>query len=130
MRTKLVLAGLGVATAGAAFGGIAMAADPTNTVRAPYAQAATSVGPSGSIVQKTNTIASVSKPETGLYCVVLAAGIDAGRAVPAATLSASADWGSEIRVSRNHGSCPGNSIRVTTGTNGAAADQAFYLVIP
>ncbi|MFF1560838.1 hypothetical protein [Streptomyces sp. NPDC058279] len=130
MRTKLLLAGLGVVTAGAAFGGIVMAADPTNTVRAPYAQDATSVGPSGSIVQKTSTIASVSKPETGVYCVVLVSGIDAGRAVPAATPSASADWDSEVRVSRNHNTCPGNSIRVTTGTNGAAADQAFYLVIP
>lgn len=107
-----------------------MAADPTNTVRAPYAQAAASVGPSGTIVQKTNTIASVSKPETGTYCVVLATTIDAARAVPAATLSASAPYSSEVRISRNHASCPANSIRVSTGTNGAAADQAFYLVIP
>ncbi|MFJ9947771.1 hypothetical protein [Kitasatospora sp. NPDC091207] len=130
MRTKLVLAGLCVATAGAAFGGIAVAADPTNNVTAPYTQAAASVGSNGGISQRTNTIASVSRVNTGSYCVVLTSGIDAAKAVPAATLSNSASWGSEVRVSRNDAACPGNSIRVTTGTNGAAADQPFYLVVP
>ncbi|WP_406349419.1 hypothetical protein OHA44_38165 [Streptomyces sp. NBC_00144] len=131
MRTKLVLTGLGVVTAaGATFGGIAMAADPTGTVTAPYAQAAASVGPSGSLVQRTRTIASVDKVDTGSYCVVLASGVDAAKAVPVATLSTAADWGSEVRVSRNHSTCPANSIRVTTGTHGAPADQPFYLVIP
>ncbi|WP_328954441.1 hypothetical protein [Kitasatospora purpeofusca] len=130
MRTKLVLAGLGVATAGAAFGGIAVAADPTNNITAPYAQAAVNVGANGGISSRTNTVASVSKVNTGQYCVVLTPGIDAGKTIPAATLSNYANWGSEVRVSRNDGACPGNSIRVTTGTNGAAADQPFYLVVP
>ncbi|MFJ4804291.1 MULTISPECIES: hypothetical protein [Streptomyces] len=129
-RTKLLLAALGVASAGAAFGGVAAAADPTDTVKAPYAQAAATVGKEGNIIQKTNTVASVSKVATGGYCVVLTSGIDAAKAVPAATLSNSANWNSEIYVARNHSSCPSNSIRVTTGTDGTAKDQPFYLVIP
>ena len=130
MRTKLVLAGLGAATLGAACGGIAVAADSTNNVVAPYAQAAVSVGANGTTAQRTNTIASVSRVNTGSYCVVLTSAVDAGKAVPAATLSNSASWGSEVRVSRNDAACPANSIRVTTVTNGASADQPFYLVIP
>ncbi|MFI1682993.1 hypothetical protein [Streptomyces sp. NPDC020607] len=130
-RTKLVLAGLGVAaTAGAVFGGIAVAADPTNNVKAPYTQAAAAVGKDGTNVQRTNTVASTSRVGAGRYCVELVSDIDAAKAVPVATLSNAADWGSEVRVSRNHSSCPANSIRVTTGTNGAAADQPFYLVVP
>ncbi|KAB2587682.1 hypothetical protein [Streptomyces arboris] len=129
MRTKLALAGAGIATVGAAVGGIAVAADTTSTVQAPHAQAAASVGPSGAVVQRTNTIASVSKTGTGAYCVVLASSVDAAKAVPAATLSTAAAWDSEVRVSRNSGACAANSIRVTTGTDGAPADQPFYLVI-
>ncbi|MGW7400152.1 hypothetical protein ACWGH7_27160 [Streptomyces cyaneofuscatus] len=130
MRTKLVLAGLGVATVGATVGGIAVAADPTSTVKAPYAQAAAAVGTNGVNVQRTNTIAATSRTDTGRYCVELTSAVDASKAVPVATLSNSAGWGSEVRVSRNHPACPANSIRVTTGTNGAPADQPFYLVIP
>ncbi|MFI9210978.1 hypothetical protein ACIGW7_23035 [Streptomyces sp. NPDC053253] len=130
MRTKLVLAGLGVATVGATLGGIAMAADPTSNTIAPYAQAAATVGRDGSTTQRTETIESVSKIATGAYCVVLTPGINAYKSIPMATLSSTAHRGSEIRVSRNDAACPSNSIRVNTGKDGAAADQPFYLFIP
>ncbi|MFD8062410.1 hypothetical protein ACFXA0_22615 [Streptomyces cyaneofuscatus] len=107
-RTKLLLTGIGVATVG----GIAVAADSTNTVTAPFAQVARSVGPSHSNAQRTGTIASVSKPERGSNCVVPSSDIDAAKAVPVTPLSVGADWGSEVRVSRNHSSCPSHSIRV------------------
>lgn len=130
MRSKLVLAGLGVATVGATLGGIAMAADTTNTTVAPYAQAAATVNADGGTAQKTNTVTSVTRPATGSYCVVLASGIQASKSIPMATLSNSATRGSGVRVSRNDSSCPSNSIRVTTSTDGAAANQPFYLLIP
>lgn len=96
----------------------------------PYAQAAAAVGTNGVNIQRTNTVAATSRTETNRYCVELTSAVDASKAVPVATLSNSAGWGSEVRVSRNHPACPANSIRVTTGTNGAPADQPFYLVIP
>lgn len=130
MRTKLVLAGLGVATVGATLGGIAMAADPTSNTVAPYAQAAATVNANGNIAQKTNTVTSVSNPTTGSYCVVLASGVQASKAIPMATLSNTATRGSGVRVSRNDPSCPANSIRVTTSTDGAVANQPFYLLVP
>ncbi|MGW7122317.1 hypothetical protein [Streptomyces sp. NPDC054901] len=56
-----------------------MAADPTSNTMAPYSQAAASVNADGSTSQETNTIASVSNGSTGLYCVVLASGVEAAR---------------------------------------------------
>lgn len=85
-RTKLVLTGLGVVTAAATAGGIAMAADPTSDTVAPYAQAAATVNANGSTSQKTATIASVSHPETGSYCIVLTDLVRAYKSIPMATL--------------------------------------------
>lgn len=130
MRNKLVLAGLGVATVGATLGGIAMAADPTSDTVAPYAQAAATVNANGSTSQKTATIASVSHPETGSYCIVLTDLVRAYKSIPMATLGNGAPRGSDVRVSRNDPTCPGNSIRVTTGTDGVAANQPFYFMVP
>jgi len=130
MRTKLVLGGVGVATVGATLGGIAMAADSTGSTVAPYAQAAATVNADGSTAQTTTTVARVTRPSVGSYCVVLATTIDAFKSIPMATLSNSAPRGSDVRVSRNDPTCPGNSIRVTTGTDGAAANQPFYLLVP
>ncbi|MFI1416341.1 hypothetical protein ACH4Y0_41500 [Streptomyces sp. NPDC020707] len=129
-RTKLVLTGLGVVTAAATAGGIAMAADPTSDTVAPYAQAAATVNANGSTSQKTATIASVSHPETGSYCIVLTDLVRAYKSIPMATLGNSAPRGSDVRVSRNDPTCPGNSIRVTTGTDGVAANRPFYFMVP
>lgn len=127
-RTKLLMTGIGVATVG----GIAVAADSTNTVTAPYAQAARSVGPSHSHAQRTGTIASVSKHERGSYWVVPSSDIDAAKAVPVTPLSVGADWGSESACHAT--TAPArptpSAFRVTIGTNGAAADQPFQLLVP
>ncbi|MFJ6821897.1 hypothetical protein ACIQRJ_15975 [Streptomyces niveus] len=131
MRNKLVLAGLGVATVAAAtLGGIAMAADPTTNTVAPYAQAAATVYANGSTAQKTATIASVTNPATGSYCIVLVSGVQASKSIPMATLANDAPRGSDVRVSRNDASCPSNSIRVTTGTDGVAMNRPFYFMVP
>ncbi|MCE3034176.1 MULTISPECIES: hypothetical protein [unclassified Streptomyces] len=129
-RTKLVLTAVGIASAGATFVGVATAADSTDTVTAPYAQAAAQVDRDGALAQHTNTVESVTKAGTGLYCVKLASSIDAARSIPEATLSDRANWGSEIYARLNAGTCPENSVRVTTGTDGTAKDQPFFLVIP
>lgn len=84
----------------------------------------------GSTAQKTTTVESVSNPTTGSYCIVLATGVQASKSIPMATLSNSAPRGSDVRVSRNDPTCPDNSIRVTTGTDGAAANRPFYFMVP
>ncbi|MFJ8973808.1 hypothetical protein ACIRJ3_38445 [Streptomyces anulatus] len=130
MRNKLVLAGLGVATVGATLGGIAMAADPTTNTVAPYAQAAATVYANGTTAQKTATIASVTNPTTGSYCIVLTSLVRASKSIPMATLANDAPRGSDVRVSRNDPTCPDNSIRVTTGTDGVAVNRPFYFMVP
>ncbi|GAA2113846.1 hypothetical protein [Streptomyces synnematoformans] len=129
-RTKLLLAAGGIASAGATVAGVAVAADPTDNVKAPYAQAAVAVNTDGTISRQTDTIDAVTKTATGRYCITLAPGVEAARSVPVATLHNGADWRSEIYVQHQHSSCADNAIRVTTGTNGAAKDQPFYVVIP
>ncbi|MFE7116804.1 hypothetical protein ACFU99_15450 [Streptomyces sp. NPDC057654] len=129
-RIKLVLATVGVASVGAAFAGVAIAADPTDNTNVPHAQAAAAVPANGANARKTNTVESVQKVATGRYCINLVPGVDAAKAIPQATLENGADWDASIFLSRNHSSCKNNSIRVTTGTSKGASDQPFYVVIP
>ncbi|MFJ7279374.1 hypothetical protein [Kitasatospora sp. NPDC098663] len=129
-RNKLFLATAAVAATGAVFAGVAVAADPTDTTTAPYAQAAVSVDASGNATHRAGPVESVTKDGTGRYCITLKSTVDVARSVPVATLDNGANWNSEIYVSRGGGSCPANSVRVTTATNGGVKDQPFNLLVP
>ncbi|MEU1078033.1 MULTISPECIES: hypothetical protein [unclassified Streptomyces] len=127
-RIKLVVAAVAVVSAGAAFAGVAIAADPTATVKAPYAQAAVSVLKDGTVAQKTNTMASVRKVSTGRYCVVLEPEVEVAKSVPVATVGNGSF--ATILVVQNNTACGNNSLYVLTAINGSGADQPFYLVVP
>ncbi|MFE7404059.1 hypothetical protein [Streptomyces sp. NPDC057557] len=130
-RNKFLLTAVGVAAVGtASIAGVALAADPTDTVTAPYAQAAVSVDKAGTVTHRTATVESVTKGSEGRYCVKLSSRIDASRSVPVATLDQRANWKSEIFVQPGSTSCPANSVLVLTGTDGTAKFQPFHLIVP
>lgn len=91
----------------------------------------------------SKNIAAVTSPGTGVFCVRLAAGIDASTVAPVATL----DYGDsapastvEVAVGATH--CPGvtNAVEVTTGrvishadgvlAGESAADAGFSVLVP
>ncbi|WP_219508966.1 hypothetical protein [Nonomuraea ceibae] len=106
----------------------ALAVDPPI---APHAQATAQVNANGTIENSKN-VTGVTKVSTGKYCVKLHRDINAARAVPVATLRATADWRSEIYTNVDSSHCAGhpNAIFVYTGKNGAAADEPFFLLVP
>ncbi|MFH8993052.1 hypothetical protein [Streptomyces sp. NPDC017940] len=129
----LALGVAGVAVVSATVAGVAIAADPTPTVKAPYAQAAAAVKADGTATKKTDTVASVSRVDTGRYCVALDADVDVKRSVPVATLQGAADWKSEIYVTPEANKCGGagsQKVLVTTAADGTAKNQAFHILIP
>ncbi|MFB7186489.1 hypothetical protein ACFCZT_14535 [Streptomyces sp. NPDC056230] len=130
-RNKFLLTAVGVAAVcTASFAGVALAADPTDTVTAPYAQAAVSDNKAETVTHKTVTVESVTKASEGRYCVKLSSHIAASRSVPVATLDFSANLKSEIFVQPGSANCPANSVLVLTGTDGTAKFQPFHLGLP
>ncbi|MFE6976325.1 hypothetical protein [Streptomyces sp. NPDC057682] len=130
-RNKFLIAAAGVAAVGtASIAGVALAADPTENVNAPYAQAAAYVKADGTAARKTNAVGSVTKTATGRYCVTLTSNVDANKVIPNVSLTTGAPWHSEIYVVVGGSSCPQNSLRVQTGVNGSYKDLSFYVVAP
>ncbi|WP_433696648.1 hypothetical protein [Nocardiopsis sp. CA-288880] len=92
---------------------------------APYAQAAASVAGDGTL-NHGKGVTEVKRTGAGRYSVVLEAHIDATTTVPQVTLNQSADWKGEVYTKIIDSS----TIGVLTGTNGSAADEPFFLLVP
>jgi hypothetical protein len=107
-------------------------ADP-QPIHAPYAQAAAKVSASGELTKAKHVI-SVTKPDTGTYCVKVDRRIDLSESVVQATASywytAIAAYAHPTKVCGNKA----NTVLVrTTKVNGSTTelkDAAFYLTIP
>ncbi|MDH6629351.1 hypothetical protein M2271_007187 [Streptomyces sp. LBL] len=99
---------------------------PTDLV-APYARAAVHAQGNGTPLRWKN-VTNVTRTGPGRYTVILASHIDTTTAICQVTADRGANWNTEVYYSvdttnNNH------TVQVLTGTNGAATDNPFHLVV-
>ncbi len=135
---KTGLTGKTGATGKQGVAGAAGPAGPAGTARG-YAVVATnlvSTAPSaaGLVSTQTSHIASVSKPATGIYCLVPDAPLDPD--ADSAVVSPEVSYGSKtpgiVAINARHTNCPPGNFEVDTYTTSAAPsnEYAFTIIVP
>lgn len=132
---KTRIAALAVAAAvTAGIAGVAVAAEVGGTARAPYAEATALIGGDGKLYQSKG-IESVTKVDTGIYCVRLTEprlNVDTNITAQV-TPAAPAPFGTDAYPASGRVPQCNNDLRtlaVVTAHNGQYADQPFYLYVP
>jgi hypothetical protein len=136
-RGVITAAAVVAALAAGTAGGVALADDSAVKALSPHAQASAWIRADGSRAQSQG-IASVTKPDVGVYCVRFddATRIQVGRSTPQATLSLGSQgkpWGSSVLVAAAPTAACGNAtdaLTVLTGGPNGPLDHDFVLAVP